>query len=326
MRKFILLFLFVVTSTVAYNQIIKGTVFDNKTKNAIGFASIYFNGTFVGTTSDKSGCFVLDVSNNSTMPLVISAIGYYSTTITGFSTGEVIRVYLKPKDYELQEAVIKTNSLKRKRKQYLALFREEFLGTTNNSWECKILNENDITFNYGSDQDTLKAFTSRPILVDNTGLGYKITYYLDKFEYYKKREATFFYGNVIFKEDSTSNDQRMQFNERRKHTYIGSRTHFFRTLWSDTFKSNGFAVLDSLYKNVKYKDMVIKDQKNDKFFSYPTGLRLMYNKKGSYIIFLKEYVYFDKTGYFDPSGIKWEGEMANQRIADWLPYEFSIEK
>jgi hypothetical protein len=38
----------------------------------------------------------------------------------------------------------------------------------------------------------------------------------------------------------------------------------------------------------------------------------------------KDFVYFDKRGYFDPFAISREGEMAKQRISDWLPYEYSI--
>ena len=41
--------------------------------------------------------------------------------------------------------------------------------------------------------------------------------------------------------------------------------------------------------------------------------------------FLKEQVLFEKDGFFDPSGLNWKGSMGRQRIADWLPYEYSIE-
>ncbi len=52
MRKLVLLLLFVNLHLLAYNQVIKGSVFENGTKNPVLFASIYFNGTFIGTTSD----------------------------------------------------------------------------------------------------------------------------------------------------------------------------------------------------------------------------------------------------------------------------------
>ena len=45
-----------------------------------------------------------------------------------------------------------------------------------------------------------------------------------------------------------------------------------------------------------------------------------------YINYLKDMAYFDKSGYFDPLSIAWDGEMAQQRIADQLPYEYKISK
>ncbi len=324
MKKVTLIFLFVILCTTAFNQVIKGTIFDQKTDSVICFATVYFNGTFVGTSSDLNGKFRLNISKNVTMPLTISAVGYYSVTLNDFSTSEPLVIYLKPKTYDLSEAVISSKSLERKRRRNLILFKEEFLGTTDNAQECEILNEKDITFNYDSDDDTVKAFALKPILVENKALGYKITYYLDKFEYYKRKEATFFSGNIIFQEDATTEETQKHLAEMRKNAYLGSRMHFFRALWSNDLKSNGFTVNNSSYQSLLPKEIVIQPY-NNKYLSYIENLYVDYGKSVSYIHFLKKNVYFDKTGYFDPSGINWKGRMAIQRIADWLPYEYSIE-
>jgi len=106
MKKAILFFLIINLKLVAYNQVIKGTIFDNKTKEKIYSASIYFSGTSVGTLSDQNGDFQLDVSKYSSMPLTISAIGYYSVTLKVFSTGKPNLVYMDPKLFELTEVVV----------------------------------------------------------------------------------------------------------------------------------------------------------------------------------------------------------------------------
>jgi hypothetical protein len=324
MRTVILFLLFINICIPTYSQVIKGTIFDQKTDSVICFATVYFNGTFVGTTSDVNGNFKLNVSKNVSMPLTISAVGYYSLTLTDYSTSGPLIIYLKPKIYDLSEAVISSKSLERKRRRNLILFKEEFLGTTDNAQECEILNEKDITFNYDSDDDTVKAFALKPILVENKVLGYKITYYLDKFEYYKGKQATFFSGNIIFQEDVTTEETQKQLAVMRKNAYLGSRMHFFRALWSNDLKSNGFTVNNSSYKSLQPKEIVIQPY-NNKYLSYIENLYVDYGKSVSYIHFLKKNVYFDNTGYFDPSGINWKGRMAQQRIADWLPYEYSIE-
>jgi hypothetical protein len=329
MRRFILLFIFINFYKVAYNQVIKGTVLDNETKSPIGFAYLYFSGTFSGTQSDQKGDFELDVSKNVTIPLTISAIGYYSSTLTDFSTDKPHIVYMTPKTYQLKEVSINAKSLARKRKANLILFNNVFLGTTLNAENCEIVNEKDITFNYESDHDTLKAFASKPILIDNRGLGYKITYYLDKFEYYKKSQSFYYKGNVIFNEDLTTIEQQKQSYEiSRRYAYFGSRMQFFRALWVNDLEPIGFIVKNASDKNLSYKDIVIEEDSGKKFLKYHEDLDICYQTKlpVSRIVFLKELVYFDNSGYFDPLGISWEGEFANQGIGDLLPYDYYIKK
>jgi hypothetical protein len=326
MKKFVLLFLFINLQIVAYNQVIKGTVFDQKTKERIGFATLYFNGTFVGTYSDENGNFELDVSKNASMALTISAIGYYSFTLTEFSTGKPVLVYLTPKVYEMKEVVVSAKSHAMQRKANLRTFRNQFLGETDNARNCTIMNESDITFNYDSDRDTLKAFASKPIIIDNRALGYKITYFLDKFEYYRRSNSFIFKGNIIFTKNLiTEESEKQAFERKRKTAYLGSRMHFFRALWADDLKSTGFVIENSAGEILAYKDIVDDKVSPRKFLQYPDKLGICYYTKlpVSTIVFLKQQVYFDSNGYFDPTGISWEGEMVKQRIADWLPYEYS---
>lgn len=47
----------VYTHAVAYNQVIKGTVLDDKSKNTVLYATVYFNGTFNGSIADENGYF-----------------------------------------------------------------------------------------------------------------------------------------------------------------------------------------------------------------------------------------------------------------------------
>jgi hypothetical protein len=326
MRKIILVILFVVFNLMAYTQVIKGTIFDEKTKSTIPYASVYFNGTFVGTTTDQQGRFVLDIPKQNNMPLTISAIGYFSTTITKFRTNESLTINLKPKEYELKETSVKSKSLVRKRKRYLTKFRNEFLGTTNNALKCTILNEKDITFNYNTTGDTLKAYALKPIIIENRALGYTITYYLDNFEYFWDRRTVFFVGNIKFSEIATSGITQEVYADIRKKTYIGSKMHFFRSLWNNELKAQGFSMETPVREDLNMKDVVAVDSMNNKYLHYPERFIIWNKNAGTSIQFLKNYVYFDNTGYFDPSGLNWLGGMGDGRIADWLPYEYAVGK
>ena len=332
MKKFILIFLFANFNIVAYNQVIRGTVLENKTNSPI-FAAIYFSGTFVGTLSDLNGNFELDISKNASMPLTISSIGYYSVTLTDFLTYKPLIIYMTPKVYEVNEVVVSSKSLVKRRIANINLFKKVFLGSTDNARNCKIINENDITFNYDHDRDTLKAFASKPILIDNRSLGYKITYYLDRFEYYKKDRSMFFAGSLIYNEDLAIDETHKRLYEiRRKDTYLGSRMHFFRALWADDLESAGFKVKNSADKYLNYNDIVddsLSDSLNNhtKFLKYSKDLSILYDTRLTNIVFLKEKVYFDKDGYFDQTGmsIRWEGDMLDKRVGDMLPYTYKIE-
>ena len=332
MRKFICIVLFINFSVVSFSQVIKGTVLESETNNPV-LATIYFNGTFVGTLSDLNGYFELDISKNSSMPLTISSIGYYSVTLTDFSMAKPLLIYLTPKVHELKEVVISSESLLKKRKAYLNKFKNIFLGTTFNARNCEIINENDIRFNYNSCRDTLKAFASKPILILNKALGYKISYYLDKFEYIKKNSSFIFKGNIIFNEDLTlGKSDRQKFESRRKEAYLGSRMHFFRALWANDLISAGFKVRNSSGKILSYKDIVIEENCSlpnsiltcKKFITYHDKLQILYYSSLGDVVFLVPKVRFDKSGNFD-LGLDWGGEMQTKRIGDILPSEYTIQ-
>lgn len=326
MKKIILFLLLINFCSFGYSQIIKGTILDKSNNSKINFATIYLNGTYVGTYSDQNGYFELDITKYSSMPLTISALGYYSITLSDFSKDKPLIAYLTPKVFELDEVVVKSKSLSRERKEKLILFRNEFLGPTENGQNCEITNENDISFNYDSDKDTLKAFASKPLLINNRRLGYKITYYLDKFEYYKKTKSFFYQGTIIFNEDSISDKtQKQSIDRRRRYAYLGSRMHFFRELWTNNLSKSGFKILNSSDENLDYKNLVIQKDSLRKFLSYNEKIGIGYYSRtpSSYIVFHKNEVFFDKNGYFDSSGVAWEGQMAKLRIGDLLPYEYS---
>jgi hypothetical protein len=325
MKRLLLSIFLIAFISASYGQIIRGTVIDNKTKEALFSASVYINGSSVGTLTDQDGNFKLDISRYRSMPITVSAIGYYSGTFKDFSSGRPLLIYLNPKTFELDEVVVKARSHPLERRENLTTFRSEFLGTTSNSLQCKIMNEDDIRFKYSADKDTLKAFTSKPLLIENKALGYKLTYFLDKFEYYPQSKSFYYCGNIIFHEDSTLDASKKQLIEKkRRFTYLGSRMHFFRSLWIDDLNANGFTVRNTAEETIGYNKIVYKQNSRSKYLSYHTNLSIAYYSKQptSFILLKKDKVYFDATGYFDPSLISWEGEMAKQRIADLLPFEY----
>ena len=56
----------------------------------------------------------------------------------------------------------------------MALFRNQFLGTTRAGSKCTIENEDEIYFSYDNDKFVLIAYADKPLIINNPYLGYKV--------------------------------------------------------------------------------------------------------------------------------------------------------
>lgn len=324
MIRFFMTIILILPAAWTLGQVIQGNVLDRESGKPVDYAAVFFNGTFTGTTTDSEGFFSLDVSKYSSRSLTVSAMGYYPASLSEFTPGKIHLVYLTPRIFRIQEVTVATRSLARERLANLRLFRKEFIGTTSYSRRCYILNEKDITFNYGSDQDTLRAYATKPIRIKNLALGYEISYYLDCFEYERHTKTAVYTGSIIFQKD-LGTDQRSlnRFERRRSYAYQGSAKHFFRALWSNTLKDEGFTLKDyTTSDKLTEAEVVFQDSAGRRYLSYPEELSIAYYTQLSYISFLKNLVYFEPDGFFDPRGVLWSGKISEQRIADFLPYEY----
>ena len=326
MKRVLLALLVLNLASIVYGQLIRGVVRDEQTREPVDFVSVFFDGTFVGTTTDEQGRFKLDVTPYKSRPLTISAIGYYTNLITDFTRGEQYQVLLAPRVFEIEEVSVTSKSMVRKRKACMRIFRKEFIGFTRNARRCYILNESDITFNYKSDKDTLKAFASKPIQIQNLALGYEITYHLERFEYERKTKTVLYFGSISFNRDLVADEESLKKYERRRvNAYMGSSKHFFRALWNNSLRSSGFLVKNfRTADQLEYEHLVSKDVQGKKFLYYSEDLVISYFDNFSYISFLEGKVLFDGAGFFDLLSIGWSGKMYEQRIADFLPYEYSL--
>ncbi|RLD92374.1 MAG: hypothetical protein DRJ13_16670, partial [Bacteroidetes bacterium] len=220
MNRILFSILFGLLGTLTCAQVITGTVLDQESREPIDFASVFFNGTFVGTTTDEQGHFELDISKYATRPLTISAVGYASASISEFVPGEQHQVKLVRKLFDIDEVTVSTKSLVRRRRVNMRIFRNEFIGLSVNARKCHILNPEDISFNYASDRDTLIAFASAPIVIQNLSLGYIISYHLERFEYERKTKTMLFTGSIIFNRDLVDDEEsRLHYERRRANAY-----------------------------------------------------------------------------------------------------------
>lgn len=105
-----------VTSASAAN-LIKGTVRDKKTNEALIGATLVFKGTNNGTTTDFDGNFTLKTNDAPPYVVVINYIGYAQTEITISDITKPINIKLEQNAKQLNDVVIKDTRITEKQKQ-----------------------------------------------------------------------------------------------------------------------------------------------------------------------------------------------------------------
>ena len=319
-----ILLIIIIFKSTSIGQVLKGFVVDARTNNKIELASIYINGAFTGTTTNKDGYFELSVARFKSIPIIVSAVGYYSKTLNSYSLDQDVVVKLEPKVYNIDEVIIAVKDGKLRRKLNIRLFKDQFLGTTFNSKYCRIENESDIYFQ--THQDTLTAISLKPLYIINEALGYKIFYYLEKFEYHKRDNSFYFRGNMVFMEDMQADEkQRMYYKQRRQKTYLGSRMHFFRSLYANHLSNQGFSLNYPEEKDFVYQLQVVSSDSSKKLLMLPNNLSIKYKNFYSRVETKKQSISFDASGYYDPTDVLWLGQMATSRVADMLPLEYDVD-
>ena len=321
MKKNIFVLFLLSYCTVTYSQIIKGTVLDGEFGKPISYASVYVNGSSLGTLTDTDGKFSLNISNTGKLPIAVNALGYYSTLLADYSSDTSIIIRLSQKLVLLNEIIVNS---KPDRDKYMEWFKTQFLGRMLNSSKCYILNEDDIAFQYNSKEKKLIAYSYKPIIINNRNLAYGIIYNLDKFEYSNSDESLKLLGSFIFSDSIHLYNDSLRIERRRQEVYLGSRMHFFRSLWRNNLEADGFAITNMSGKIVSYDSLVIDSHTFEKYLKYKNPIDIRYDNNDTYLKILKDSVLVDKNGYFDPTGIDWTGTMVEQRISDLLPYDFIV--
>ena len=316
------------SSFKCFPQTIHGIVLDNSTKKAIPYANVYFNGTYVGTSANASGEFYLTWKEYNPRPITATSVGYYSMTLNDYQIDSMIYLFLEPKVYDIAAVIIKadktpvpeTDIMPRSSKE--KMFRKEFLGKDYNATRCRIENMEDIILIYNNRNNSLSAFCDKPIIIENNALKYRIYYFLDQFT--SSKDSAFMGGTYYFREIPYSHTRLI--SDRRKNTYLGSRMHFIRSLWANRLEEEGFElnIVDSC--KIGYTNLVVDSTANEKLLSQDKNIIVRYPVKyqKSLLIVDKQTVAVEKSGYFDPHGIRWSGFMASQRMADLLPFEYQV--
>lgn len=174
---YLLLFL---TAFTTFSQSIKGVVLDGKTNEPIESASVYFDNTTIGTSTNDKGEFSLPYKEGIKSALIISYLGYQNVMIYDYQVNKLYKILMTEDVNTLDEVVISAiDSMPRAMK--LEHFRKQFLGFSDAAKSCTILNEDDLILKYNYKKKQLTAKAKKPILVQNEDLQYLVSFQINEF-------------------------------------------------------------------------------------------------------------------------------------------------
>ena len=123
----------------------------------------------------------------------------------------------------LQLIVLK-NKWAGRRRFFLKQFRKYLLGESRMGVRTSIKNESVITFEYDRDNNILEAFAKEPIIIENKGLGYKLTLELIHFEI--KDFAVSYLGFMRYENMEGNERKQKKWAKERQMAYNGSLRDF----------------------------------------------------------------------------------------------------
>ncbi len=241
MRTLILSFIFIGFTIAADAQIvIQGKVLDNKSGLPVVNASVYFNNTSIGTVTNNKGEFILVTSGIYTGELIISSVGYQplSYRVNNRDADKSFYTFkLDTKENVLKDSLVINDAT---RMEWLKIFKEFFLGVTEEGNNCKIKNLNDIYFISGKNKSTIYAYADTPLIIINSLLGYEIAFDLIEFRFDKENGQNYFTGYNRY----TEMGDKKRWIKRRQQNYFGSTMHFYRSLIDKNLEAEGYTIFE----------------------------------------------------------------------------------
>ncbi|MDC8004027.1 carboxypeptidase-like regulatory domain-containing protein [Aureisphaera galaxeae] len=330
--KYLCFLLFLCVSKISAQRI-QGYVYDTNTDTPLMGASVYLNGTTVGTLSDENGKFVIDTDQIINASLAISYVGYTTETIRNPYRTEPHVVVLQQKTDDLNEIVIRSDSWTWDKKFHE--FKKQFLGSNRAGGFCVILNEDDLDLWFHEESKTLKASADVPLRIRNNLLGYEIEYHLDDFQavYEGASRSTPYCSQVYYKgssfyKDLTSNPVALaRFKKNRQEEFKGSMAHFFRSLLRNNLKKEGFYLYYNSTPINGYKVFDIEPKKDRYIVTFKRNFLLEYKRKNEQTMITKlnpnmPLAVFPDGNYLPPDSLFLDGHLFSERIGNSLPIDY----
>ncbi len=260
--KYLLFFLILLPQCVGAQLTIKGKVFNKATGMKLAAATVFVSNTSYKTITDAVGNFELQNVQVTKGDIVVHALGYkFETYNFNAKNVQFINAGLDPQIKELETVVVKTYE-KDGLARWGKIFFDNFVGTTIEADNCKIINEKALRFYYDGVNGILEVTAKEPILITNKALGYSISYTLENFVLDLQYKTIYFTGYPSFTD--LEGNARLD-NKWRKNRYLcyqGSVMHFMRSLYANSLQKNKFYLFETLKVPAGKTEKTLSEFKN----------------------------------------------------------------
>jgi len=220
-----------------------GRVVDAKDGTPVAGCAVYINYSTIGTTTGKDGRFSLQYNGTLPADLAFQSVGYESRMVSITASGpDEINMSLAIRDNELQEVKVLA-PIEKGWARFGKDFLEAFLGYSDWSEQCVLVNKEVLTFRYDKELQTLYVQASAPLIIKHNQLGYIINYDLMDFSRSYKDRTVFFSGSARYTPmDIKSKKRQARVAQNREVAYRGSINHFMRAVYRNKCREEGFVV------------------------------------------------------------------------------------
>lgn len=322
-----LLFLLLLSFSAVKSQItIRGKVYNARDSSAVAGASVYFDGSSIGTSTLKDGSFEISLREKLKSHFIISSIGFKTVTLQNvYQYGKVkLVVYLQENNEELPMVFLENDPWTREKK--LKIFREQFIGSGKAAEMCEILNDSILNLNYNPNTQRLTASATRPLIIKNEYLDYLINYNLVDFhaDFKDQKIQSVFYAGTSYFNELKEDVPNIVLRKRQK-AYLGSSLHFMRSLINHRLKSEKFQLFLKR-KEITLNEAISLKEKNGLVESHfkINAIRVCYNEKyWSKIIGQRDFI-IDQFGNFSPpDALLFSGYISTKRISEMVPLNYN---
>ena len=226
---------------------IRGTILNARDQASLIGATVYLNNTTIGTTTSDKGTFILPEVPSGTYELIVSYVGFKTQSIpinTQTLTSD-LAIRLQPASNQLKMITVKPTKQKN---IYFRIFEKYFLGhyaynVERNAGQCKIENPEVLSYDFDDADSILRVSATKPLIIINNNLGYKIYYALQYFDFNLRSLHLQYFGYCHFDTLPVKNNQQKKKWERDRYViYLRSMRSFMKALRDKQLTENGYMV------------------------------------------------------------------------------------